>query len=859
MPTSLLRLATGLGLATALAALAGCRGAAERAHRGAGADPYGDAATGLSRDGRAAADAGPASAPAAETPSVDAPVAESDPGPYVTDDRFLGLAASFPERVRSAADRLELATGLAFRDRAAPRLLLAPMKDERRAFRVTTEVVAGRKRSLVVVNAEPLVAGTANPDRVLLRALATAALDAPGRPRPVPPWFCRFAGLLASGEAADRVLLLARARRRGEAPARLDADDPEAADATGLAVALLLATRSTPPEVRRLVDLVADGDDPVALLPKWIGDTEGEWLGSARRALEDAISDADGDDAAEDRLIAARTALAELGPAGLAEVLDAPGAAEGMPAWYFAEADALRLTAALRAGDGALAREVLVRHPAEPATLSLLSAPGAYLLDAAKAERLEGGNPLSAWERLVRFDRDFPRDPARAEAFDEMLALFGRIPPDLETLVLERVVKERGTAQIDARTATRRVEGLLADHRPGAASRFLASLGARGDAGDLVEARASILAEETTPSPACVEANRRRAQAYVARPTQAAEADVLDGGAPAADALAELVPRLHDPARGDALRLLVRAGGLTRAVVAVVPAWTRDPGRRAADLDLLAAEVGYADLYRTVGALDPTPLSDPAVVAAFEFATFGLSPDVLAEDDLVLTRLKNPEFSIRRKAFEDLLEREGASASPALVRRMARDPAILLRRRAVLAAGRILLVDVARAALDDPAYGVREAACTALADAKDDASVPRLEAIARGADADLRVRASAAAALLRFADRGAARYRPIVSLLRDDDPTFADAVAHALAADSGPNLTRAIASELAAEALDPGARFDRAALFRLFVAYRRATHRDAGYDPSLDEQAIRRIVADLPEIRSARGLDSPPR
>ena len=52
---------------------------------------------------------------------------------------------------------------------------------------------------------------------------------------------------------------------------------------------------------------------------------------------------------------------------------------------------------------------------------------------------------------------------------------------------------------------------------------------------------------------------------------------------------------------------------------------------------------------------------------------------------------------------------------------------------------------------------------------------------------------------------------------------------------------------------------DRGALFRLFVAYRRATGRDAGYDPSLNPAAIRALVANLPEIRAARGLDGGPR
>lgn len=800
----------------------------------------------------------PTSAPEAQAPSSDVPIAEVDPGPYVTDDRFLGLAASFAERVRAAADRLELATGLAFRDRAAPRVLLTALRDERRAYRLSSEIVAGRRRMLLLVNAEPLVVGSENPDRVLLRGLAAAAIEGSTRKRPVPGWFSVYAGLLASGDAADRVIRLARARVRGDDLPRVDAADWEAAEATGLAVSLLLATRSKPEDVRHWVDLVADGDDPATTLPKLVGESEGEWASAARRALADAVSDADADEAAERRLLAARKATDELGPAGLAEALEGVAATNDLPSWFFVEADALRLGCALRAGDVALARTLVERRPPEAATLGLLRDPGTYLLDAARVERREGGNALLAWERLVRFDRDFPKHPARTEAFDEMVALLGQLPPDLDLLLMERLVRERGTASIDARAARRRVEALLADNRPGAAERFIASLGARGDAGDLADVRAAILEASTSPAAATLEIHRLRAAAWVGHPTRATESDVLDGGAPSAEALGALLPTLPDPARRDSIRLLVRAGGLTRAVAVLSPAWDRDATRRSADLSLLSGEVGFADLHRTVGALDTASADDPAVLAAWRVATFGLDPEILAHDDLLLTRLRNPEFAVRRKAFEDLVSDEGASASPALIRQMASDPATLLRRRAVLAGGHIGLVDVARRAFDDDSWIVRSAAATALAEAKDDSAVARLEAALAGAEPDVRVRAAVAAALLRFAERNVARFRPIVALLRDDDATLADAVARALAPESGPGLARAIASELAAETLGRDARFHRGAIFRLFVAYRRATGRDAGYDPSLDPGAVRAIVASLPEIRSARG-EAPPR
>ncbi len=835
----------------------GCRSGG-RSGGPAAADRFADSATGVSRaasGSSAACDAD--SSPSAEPASIDAPVAEVEPGPYATDDRFLGLAASFADRVRAAADRLELATGLAFRDRAAPRVLLTSLRDESKAFRLTSEIVAGRRRMLLLVNAEPLVAGTENPDRVLLRGLAAAALEGTSRKRSLPGWFSVYAGLLASGDSADRVISLARARVRGESLPRVDPLDPAAADATGLAVSLLLATRSTPAAVRHWLDLVADGDDPTTSLPKLLDESAGEWPAAARRALDDAVSDADADESAEKRLLEARKASEELGPEGLAESLDAGASVSELPDWFFVEADALRLASAIRSGDLLRARLVLERRPPEAATLGRLRDPGSYLLDAAEAELRDGGNALVAWERLVRFDRDFPKHRARAEAFDGMLSLMGKLPPDLDLQLMERVVKERGTAAIDAKTASRRVEALLADDRPGAAVRFLAALGARGDSGDLADVSVAVLEASEHPTPAALEVHRRRAAAWVARPSQATENDVLDGGAPSAEAVGALLPSLPAAARRDSIRLLVRAGGLARAIQILLPAWDHDSSRRSADLSLLAAEVGYADLRRTVAALDLTPPEDPAVFAAWQAATFGLDPEILAADDLLLTRLQNPDFSIRRKAFEDLVSDEGASASPALVRHMASDPATLLRRRAVLAAGRIGLVDVARTAFDDPSWIVRSAAASALAEAKDDGAVERLEAAAAGAEPDIRVRAAAAAALLRFAERGAARFRPIVALLRDDDPTLADAVARALAPESSPGLGRAIASELAAEALGRDARMDRAALFRLFVAYRRATGRDAGYDPSLEPAQVRALVASLPEIRSARGDGSP--
>ena len=67
-----------------------------------------------------------------------------------------------------------------------------------------------------------------------------------------------------------------------------------------------------------------------------------------------------------------------------------------------------------------------------------------------------------------------------------------------------------------------------------------------------------------------------------------------------------------------------------------------------------------------------------------------------------------------------------------------------------------------------------------------------------------------------------------------------------------PDLPRepvaaALAGELRTEAIGPEARLDRATLFRLFTAWRRATGRESGYDPSLRPEEIRALVLSLPE------------
>lgn len=832
-----------LGLCAALGA---CRTRA--ATRGGAPDPTGDAATGLP-----ALSTDPAEEPACatEVPISDVPRAEADPLGYADDDRFLALAATWPDRVRAATERLELMTGLTFHDRAAPRVVLTPLRDERVPYRLATEIVEGRRRPVLRVGAEPLVSGTDRPERVLLRGLAAAALEGPARATPLPAWFTVSVGTLAAGDLADRLEALARAAVRGAKAPSVDARDPAEAEATGLAVVVLLAGASTPDDVRRLILLVADGDDPTALLPRWIQDREGEWVGRARQALGDAVADVPVD--LDVALREVRRAFDDLGPVGLEEALAAAAREGTPPAWFAAEADALRLEGAIRAGDVAGAREVLARSPPGPAVLGLLADPGAYLLRAARAEAMGVGDATPAWRLLRRFALDFPAHRGRAEAEALLPSLLPRLPPDLETDALRRVIAEQGTSAVDVRTAERRVRALLADHRPGAAHRFLDALGERADDEDLAPVRAELLEAEHAPSEDALRANAARVDRWLAAPTPEAEGDVLDGGAIAADALAQRLPALDGPRRAEAVRALVVAGGLGHAVSHLAPGWAGRPDRLRADLEVLAAESGYRDLERAVTALVPEIATDPGPRAAWAGVALGLSPEQLAADDSLPARLRSPEFAVRKGALEEVLDRADGTAPLALLERLSKDPAILLRRVAVRAAGRSGQGAIARAGLLDPSWIVRQAACAAVAQAEYLPALPDLLALVQTPDPDARVRAAAAAALFPFAERRQVRIRPLVALLRDPDASLADAVASAITRFPADATGRALASELAEEGLYADSPRDKTALFRLFVAYRRVTGRDPGYDPSLSPDEVSARIRALPEIGGTGG------
>lgn len=775
------------------------------------------------------------------------PVAEVEAGGYEADERFAALAAGFADRASEAAVRLEAMTGLSFRDRAPPRVVLVPLSDERRPHAVSQEIAGGRRRAVVRVNPEAVLAHGDDLDRALRRALAHAAVVAERRAGP-PPWFVAFAAALSGGDLADKVeRVVRRAAMTGSEP-RVDPADPAAAEATGLAAGLLLAARVTPLDVRRLVTLVADGDDPSPLLARWIADPEGQWSGAARGALAEATDPAWRREGEALRL--AKKALLEAGPEGLAQALDARVADLGALSEDFeAEARALRVAAAVAAGDGDLARTVLGQAPPEGATLARLADPGAYVLDAARAEELTRGDPVLAFALYERFRRDFPAHPAASEARAGILRLIHSAPPELKSRIVRTAI-EGSVGDLDAKTSARWVHVLLADHRPGAARRFLASLGRRADDPDLDEARRQIVVGEGAPTASAREEYERRVAAWLERPDPARGRDVLDSGPAAAEILSGRLPPPTDPRRAEAIRLLVRVAGPIAAARLASPGWTSDPGLLGHDLKALARIMDYRTFSDSLQQAYPALLTDPRARAEWSRVTFGLSPAWLDQHPGVLESLHSAKYGERRAAFDEVVAAGLASEAPAFLREFASDPAILLRRQAVLVAGKTGPLAVVLEAFSDASWVVRKAACAAAGEARAREAIPPLLGLL-DADPDPRVRAAAAEALFEAGPGDPAAVSALVAAARTAEPELAGGIAVRLPSLPPPLVLPAIVRALRREAARTDAPPGRAALLRLFLAYRRATGVDPGYDPTVPIERVRAIIESLPEAANA--------
>jgi len=487
---------------------------------------------------------------------------------------------------------------------------------------------------------------------------------------------------------------------------------------------------------------------------------------------------------------------------------------------------------------------LVAASPPEPAFLRRLADPGAYVVaarprrgPARRRSRASVGVPLA-------LERDHPKHPARGAALDDLAALFGRAParrrrgplprarrarrrapPRLDPLAVARLARCRppaGSGEPPAPRARLARGRLRPRGRPGASARRggrSRRLFARGKPGE-------------GPRVA-----RRPARGHGARGGGRRPPLGLDplGAAPARG-------RPAPSGRGEAHG---RRGGLCARRGAPLPRWEKSPEELGGDLDVLAGLADYADLRRTLEAIHPAIRTDARAGAEWEQACLGLDPPWLLAHGTVLRRLRGEAYAERRGAFDEVLAQSPAGPPPALLARLARDPAVPPPAPGRARRGESAPVPVLSRRLRDESWIVRQAACAALVTAGATGAVgapscgcSSLPTRTRASEGRRRPRSWSwpprspcrPRARRRDARRGRclggrhrlARRRP---LPRGRRPALADA--------------------LASEAMRPDAEVRRAVLFRLFVAWRRATGRDPGYDPSLSPESVRALVQGL--------------
>ncbi len=741
--------------------------------------------------------------------------AESWLGTDGSDARLEALRAVWDDEVAAALERVTVVTGLVL---PGVEVRLAALGDEEVPFEVRTAVRDGVRTPLVVVNAEPIVAGRISVARVLLRALGAAAYEgAAGRHGPVPRWLREVASTAAAGDLERRMEGLARALAQGAQRAtRVDADDPEAAVATGAAALLLLADAERPGEVRRFLRYAAEGDDASALLGRMAREPGGDWVGRARVLLLGRLQEIDA--SAWRWLEHARQVLAEEGRAGLLAIVPQQPAAE------IADDLALLLAqAAAQEGDLAAARALLRGLP--PDAGARLLDPAAALALHARLEARAGGDGALARKLAVRLDRDYPRSPHRLALRDEHPLLGLEEDPQYWLAATRERMEREGVEAIDLRTAERYARLLLVDLRAGEAARFLAALGERGRAPELLAVGAAVAEAQREPSPAAV----ARAQQAVTRwdllsgdPVQAAE--ILASGGAAVPALLEVLDQALPERRGAVLSLLARSGGAYASVRALAPRWERNPAWVVPDLRTLLGVVAADELRALLPQEELRRLSGADPAALWSSATLDLPAEWLDRHPDYLLRLGHDAYAVRRAAFDQAVMAGGSVLTPRLVALGLRDPAALLREAAADAAGRAGFVSLARLAMDDESPRVREVGVMSVARLAGAEAVPLLKALG----------------LLRAAPSDADALDMLLGTQAEEDATVREAVALGLREAPALGVVRAIARALRRAALreQPISAF----LVRITTLYQRITREDLRYVPGAAAAQLRAMA-----------------
>lgn len=792
----------------------------------------------------------PAVLPACQCPRLTgglpetAAAAQVEAGAYARDPRVTGLLTAWPQVVGRVLDRLELVLGLRF-EGEPPEVLLAPLGDETRDVAVRTRLVDGVRIPSVTVNLERLAAGRDDPDEVLGRGLAVAALEvaAARTGAAVPPWLSAAVGAASGGALQERVEQLVRedvlaGRRPG---ARVDPADPRQAGSTGLAVLLLLLERGGPEQVRRFLEAVLDGDAAEEALQRLLRVTAPPW-GEARRVLDAQLAEVDA--TPYRTLAAAEQALAETGRAGLLAALPS-----GAPSGVEEEVAVLAARAALGEGDLEAARAALRSLPADAARR--LRDPREVHVLRVRTEAGAGGDPAEAARWLDLLGRDYPRtgqaDRLRAEL---------RLPDDPRSTLeaLRRRATGPALAALEIEAVARYVDLLLRDQRSGEAQRVLDQLGERATAPELEALARAVAAAEREPSPEARAEAGRRVEAWLRAPSEAAWLDVRESGAAAADVLAARLSEGRAGPRSAAVALLGATAG-PAAVARLAAAWERDPALLPADLEALCASVRLPELevwVRTraeaaLRARDPDPL--------FARLRLDLRPEYVRDHPDLVRDLFCADFATRRRAVAALSAAGEAQRAPALVARLLADPSPVLRRDAVALAGEARFEALLRAALDDPAPGVRRAAAAALRGTQEPASVDALLArLAR--DAASPVRTAAGLALLESVPDDPRLVPALLQALTDEDAAQRNALLGGLARLPEERLLAPTLEALEQEARqrDPHA----SALAIWFRLLERVSGRDLGWYPGLSPDETRALLARARErLLGARAPRSP--
>lgn len=761
--------------------------------------------------------------------AIDAP-GDVQAGAYAADPRWKTFTATWPQRVAAAFERLEIVTGLTFEDGARPRVRLRPFGDERVPHEVRAEIIEGRRRAVVHVNAEPLLGGVLDPDRELLRALATAAFqDAARRHGPVPPWMVHLAATAAAGDLEARLTTQHRRAFNGVIEVtRVDTGDPEAAEATGLAALLLLTERGQPDDIRRVLRFVADGDPPDVVIGRLVAEPGGGWVRPARLLYRGRLADYDSE--AWRVLARAEEAVEEAGRAGLAAVLP-----ETVPLEIEDEILVLRAGAAADEGAYDDARTLLASLSASaPARLR---DPAAALALRIRTELHSGGDALLARRLARRLELDFPRSRAREELRRTRPLLGMEEDPQQWLALLRERIERDGIGELDLRTLERYARMLLLDHRAGAAERFLDNLGDRGEAPELEQLREAVRDAEADPSEAAFTRNAKRVERWLESDDGVQGQDIIDGGQAARPALLGVIARGSVAARADAVRLLVGAIGAPAAVNAVRPLWSLDPTRIGRDLEALAAAMPFGDLEAAgdIEGLEPDVVT--ALAPAWEALTLGLDVTWLRAHPTVLQFLRHAEFGVRRDALRQIGAADPKLITPSLVAYGMRDKAALMRREAVQLAGLARFPALARRGLVDRAWPVREAAARVVAKIEGRDAVEVLIPVMRR-DAALEVRAAAAQGMLKAAPTEERVIDALLAAQVAEEPRLRDAIATRLSEQADPvpvvrGIVRGWGRALAREAPSRGY------LFRTALLYQRLTGDDLRYYPGATKTELR--------------------